>query len=111
MIRNAGRTPTQNRILQLQLGGSSMLAAQNARAAAAQPTDQLLCTTPAALPRWRASTVSATSTEPTDHSPPKPNPCMVRVNSSCPYECVNPLKKVNAANHSTVRCSTRTRPN
>src|SRR5579859_8019922 len=54
--------------------------------------------------------ISATSTEPTAHSPPKPNPCIARVKSSWPNECVKPLRKVNTANHSTVSCKMRARP-
>jgi hypothetical protein len=74
--------PSQNTAFHAVSGGSKELAAQNASAAAAQPTDQLLCTRPVALPRWRASTISATNTEPTDHSPPNPNPCIARVKKS-----------------------------
>ncbi len=75
-----------------------------------QPTAQLLCTRPTALPRWRARIISAISTEPTDHSPPKPRPCSIRVTNSCSDDCVKPLRKVKKLNHSTVSCSTRTRP-
>jgi hypothetical protein len=71
---------------------------------------QALCTRPTALPRWRALIISAISTEPTDHSPPKPSPCSARVTNSCSGECVKPLRKVKALNHSTVTCSMRTRP-
>ena len=102
--------PSQNRIFQATSGGAMMLTAQNAKAAAAHPTDQLLCTSPVALPRWRASMISATNTEPTDHSPPKPNPCKARVKNSSPKLCVKPLKKVNSANHRTVSCRMRARP-
>jgi hypothetical protein len=60
---------------------------------------------------WRTHSRSATNTEPTDHSPPNPNPCIMRVSISCPYELVNPLKNVNSANQAMVSCRILTRPN
>lgn len=42
---------------------------------------------PTLITAWGMSKVEAgyiaTSTEPTDHSPPKPRPCMARVKNSC----------------------------
>lgn len=35
---------------------------------------------------------------------------MARVKNNCSKELVKPLKKVKIENHSTVSCSTRTRP-
>src|SRR5271167_2625468 len=110
MISKPGKSPNQNTIFHAHCGGARELTAQNANAAAAQPTDQLLCTSPAALPRCCASMISATNTDPTAHSPPKPKPCMARVKNSCAKECVKPLKKVKTANHNTVSCRMRARP-
>src|SRR5574337_109496 len=95
-ISSAGTMPSQNSTRQAVSGANSVYTAQNATAAMPQPTAQLLCTRPTALPRCRAWIISAISTEPTDHSPPKPRPCSERVIRSCSYECVKPLKKVNA---------------
>ena len=75
-----------------------------------QPIAHPPCTVPTALPRYSARMASPISTEPTAHSPPKPRPCRPRVISSCQKELVNPLRKVNSANHKMVICRMRTRP-
>ena len=46
----------------------------------------------------------------TDHSPPKPMPCSVRVASNCQNDCVKPDRKVKIAKVAIVHCSTRMRP-
>ena len=51
MTSKPGRMPSQNRTFQAHAGGNTVLTTQKASAAAAQPTDQLLCTKPVALPR------------------------------------------------------------
>ena len=49
-----------------------------ATTATAQPTAHALWITPSALPRDSGRTISATSTAPTPHSPPKPMPWKTR---------------------------------
>ena len=44
---------------------------------------QPACISPMALPRCSAGHVSATSTEPADHSPPSPMPTSARHSTSC----------------------------
>ena len=80
-------------------------------AAAAQPNDQLLCTVPTAFARCCGERmVSAIMIVTTDHSPPKPMPCSVRVVSSCQNECVKPDRQVKIAKVAIVHWSTRMRP-
>src|SRR6187402_129832 len=80
-------------------------------AAAPQPNDQLLCTVPTAFARCCGERmVSAIITVTTDHSPPNPTPCSVRVTSNCPNECVKPERNVKNAKQPMVHCNTRTRP-
>src|ERR1700733_7866114 len=106
----AGARPIQNTVLQASCGGSTEFTPQKASAASAQPTDQLLCTRPVALPRCFASIISETNIAPTTHSPPKPRPCNARVANNCPNDCAKPLKNVKTANQSTVSCRRGGRP-
>jgi hypothetical protein len=54
--------------------------------------------------------VSAIMIVTTDHSPPKPMPCSVRVVSSCQNEWVKPDRQVKIAKVAMVHWRTRTRP-
>jgi hypothetical protein len=65
---------------------------------------------PSALPRCSGRMVSASSTAPAAHSPPKPSPMMVRAANSCSKFCARPQMKVHTANQAMEICSVFTRP-
>src|ERR1700740_2613199 len=103
--------PIQKHARHAYCSGSSAKNAQYRIAAAAQPNDQLLCTVPTAFAQCCGERiVSAIMIVTTDHSPPKPMPCSVRVMSSCQNECVKPDRQVKMAKVAIVHWSTRTRP-
>ena len=75
----AGSAPMRNSTRQPK---RPMISAE-APAAIIAPMAQPDCINPIALPRCSAGHVSATSTDPHDHSPPMPNPTATRHATSC----------------------------
>ena len=63
--------------------GNSRKIAEYSSTDAPQPTAQALCTEAIALPRCSGRMISAISTAPAAHSPPKPKPCKALSTSNC----------------------------
>src|SRR6185312_4122709 len=79
-------------------------------AAAPQPIDQPVCTSPTARPRYLSRITSPISTAPAAHSPPNPSPCNARNTNNCSKFCANAQRNVKNEYQRMVICSMRTRP-
>ncbi len=109
-MSSAGSTPAANITRQARSGSTREYVSAYSSTAAPQPTAHALCTVPIALPRWLARMLSAISTAPAAHSPPKPKPCTALSARNCSKFCAKAEAKVASENHATVICSVRTRP-